>query len=86
MPILFNSRKEITLLAKTKTVPRQIVSVSQDLEPELLEKIKAILTTMEQTEVGREVLTQFEKTSKFDEFPAEQSIQELEKLYTSIAE
>lgn len=80
------SRQEFTLLAKTKTVPRQMVSVRQDLDPELREKIKSILINMDRTEAGKEVLTQFEETSKFDDFPAEQSIKELKKLYKSIAE
>ena len=80
------SRKEIILLAKTKTVPRQIVSVRQDLEPELREKIKTILIDMDRTKGGKEVLNKFEKTAKFDDFPAEQSIEELRKLYELITE
>ena len=80
------SRKEIILLAKTKTVPRQIVSVRQDLDPELREKIKTILINMERTKAGKEVLNKFEKTAKFDNFPAEQSIEELRKLYELITE
>ena len=80
------SRKAITLLAKTKTVPRQMVSVRQDLDTELREKIKTILINMKQTEAGKEVLNKFEKTAKFDDFPAEQSIEQLRQLYELITE
>lgn len=84
--IPLESRREIRLLAKTKTVPRQMASVRQDLDTQLREKIKTILLSMDQTEAGKEVLTKFEETSKFDDFPAEQSIQEIRQLYELITE
>ena len=78
------TRKEMTILAKTKTVPRQMVSIRQDLDPQLKEKIKTILLEMDGTAEGKQILTKFEKTAKFDDFPAEQSIEEIRQLYELI--
>lgn len=78
------SRREITILAKTKTVPRQMVSVRKDLDPKLKAQIKTILLNMDQTEKGKKILAKFEKTTKFDDFPAEQSLAEIRQLYELI--
>ena len=80
------SRKEMTILAKTKTVPRQMVSIRKDLDPQLKEKIKTILLEMDRTAESKQILTKFEKTAKFDDFPAEQSIEEIRQLYELITE
>ena len=80
------SRREISILAKTKTVPRQMVSVRKDLDPKLRDKIETTLLNMDQTDEGKQILTKFEKTARFDDFPAEQSIAEIRQLYELITE
>ena len=80
------SRIEIKILAKTKTVPRQMVSIRKDLDPELRETIQTILLEMDQNEGSKQILTKFENTAKFDDFPAQQSIDEIRRLYELIPE
>jgi phosphonate transport system substrate-binding protein len=48
---------------------RQVVAYRQDMDPELLKKVKAILLTMDQDPEGREILQDFYQTTKFDEIP-----------------
>ncbi|MDJ0636057.1 MAG: phosphate/phosphite/phosphonate ABC transporter substrate-binding protein [Xenococcaceae cyanobacterium MO_188.B29] len=78
------SRIEIKILAKTKTVPRQMVSIRKDLDPELRETIQTLLLNMDQNEESKQVLTKFENTAKFDDFPTQQSIDEIRRLYELI--
>jgi phosphonate transport system substrate-binding protein len=61
-------KDELIVLARTESVPRQVVVVRSDLDPELLDIIVQILTTAHQTEEGRAALEPFQ-TTKFDEFP-----------------
>jgi len=55
----------------TAFFPRHLVSCRADLSPRLASKIKQILLGMNQLPEGRNVLKQFEETTKFDEVPAE---------------
>lgn len=57
------------IIHKTFQIPRHVVLHRADLEPELVVRITEILTEMDTTEKGREVLKAFESTTKFDEIP-----------------
>jgi phosphonate transport system substrate-binding protein len=68
----------LKILYKTFSFPRQIVSHRADLPGNLVAKIKETLIKMDQSEEGKKVMQQFERTSKFDEIP-EQSMAPLLK-------
>ncbi len=68
----------LKIIGKTFSLPRQIVSYRADLPAKLVAKIKEILTKMDQSVEGRNILKDFEKTTKFDELP-DQSIAALSK-------
>ena len=64
------------------TVPRHVVSARAGLAQDLLARIKQILTQMDQSEEGKKVLQQFDRTSKFDELSEQNAtlIQKIRKL------
>ncbi len=59
----------IRIIHQTFYIPRHVVLHRADLEPELVARITEILTEMDKTEKGREVLKAFEETAKFDAIP-----------------
>ena len=75
------SRQAMVVLAQSDKVARHVALVRADLKPEMVEAIKTILTQMDKTPEGQEVLQKFEKTAKFDNFPPESSIERMRELY-----
>ena len=75
-------KEELTVFGSTIVVPRQLVSVRPGLEPEIANRITQVLSDMDQSERGREVLEGFKKTKKFDQLPEEskQAILQLKVL------
>ncbi len=63
-----SATEKLVVLARTESVPRQIVVVRSDMDPELRDAIIQILIAAHQSEDGRAALEPFQ-TSKFDEFP-----------------
>lgn len=61
---------DLQVIHVTGSVPRHVVNYRSDLDPTLVQRIKAILLHMHELEEGRKVLQDFEKTTKFDEFPS----------------
>jgi phosphonate transport system substrate-binding protein len=61
--------EKLVVLAKTESVPRQVVVARPGMDAELLEAIKQILITAHESEEGRVALESFSQTSRFDEFP-----------------
>lgn len=59
----------LKIVAKTFSIPRQVVSYRSDLPLKIVARIKEILLTMDQSEDGRKTLQDFENTTKFDELP-----------------
>lgn len=59
---------KLVVLARTESVPRQVVVIRSDLDPDLKDTIIQILLTAHQSEAGRAALEPFQ-TTKFDEFP-----------------
>lgn len=76
------TQNELRIFAQTGSVPRQLVLVRADLDPELVSEIKAILQAMDESEEGQAVLETF-LTSEFDEFPqgASQALGRMKVLY-----
>ncbi|ELR63551.1 Phosphate-binding protein [Photobacterium marinum] len=52
-------------------IPRHVVVYRSDLDPELVDKIRLVLLEFDKSDLGKKVLKQFEKTTKFDEIPSQ---------------
>jgi phosphonate transport system substrate-binding protein len=61
-------KENLVELARTESTPRQVAVARPGLDPELLQAIEQILTSMHETPEGAAVLENFQ-TEKFDEFP-----------------
>jgi phosphonate transport system substrate-binding protein len=80
------TRANLTILLETESLPRHITMVSATLDPELVEAIKTLLVNLDQQPGGAEILEQFEKTAKFDEFPEglEAALARMRELYALV--
>ena len=79
-----STRAQMKIIAQTEIVPRNLVIVSEKLPPEVVDKLKLLLEEMHQTPEGKDILTKFEKTVKFDQFPSQLTIDEMQKLYEQV--
>jgi phosphonate transport system substrate-binding protein len=61
--------ESLKVIYETFPIPRQVISHRPDLNSNLVARIKEMLLKMDQSEEGRKVLQEFEKTTKFDELP-----------------
>jgi phosphonate transport system substrate-binding protein len=61
-------KEKLVELARTESTPRQVAVARPGLDPELLQAIEQILTSMHENPDGQKVLENFQ-TEKFDEFP-----------------
>ena len=75
-------KRQFVVFGRTAAVPRQLVSVRPGLDPELVTRVRELLTGLDETEEGRKLLEGLKKTKKFDELPAdsEASLEELKEL------
>lgn len=73
------SLKPFRRLFTTPFVPYHVVVNRRYLDPKLLERLKLVLKTADETEQGRIVLQKFERTTKFDDIP-EDLLAEVMKL------
>ena len=62
-------RDSLKVIAKTVSVPRQIIAVRKDLDPKIIKALKEILNNMDATPEGQGVLKRQQNTSKIDEIP-----------------
>ena len=74
-------RASMTIIWETESVARHIALVGPNLPAEQTSAIKDLLLEMDNMPEGQAVLESFERTTKFDEFPVEQSIERLRELY-----
>lgn len=76
-------RSEVVILAETETLPRHLLSVRKDLDPTVVNQLKAILLSMHLDEEGQKALRKADKTSKFDLLPGgeEQMYQKIRELF-----
>jgi phosphonate transport system substrate-binding protein len=77
-------RARLIVLGETERVARHVVMVRPDLPPAVVAAIAAELTAMDTTEAGRTVLEAFEKTTRFDRFPAEASLERMRSLFLMV--
>lgn len=59
---------ELVVLYRSKPVPRNIVSARADLDVDVMRAVVAVLLGMDEDADGREVLSAFERTSRFKPF------------------
>ncbi|MEM6840183.1 MAG: phosphate/phosphite/phosphonate ABC transporter substrate-binding protein [Cyanobacteria bacterium P01_C01_bin.120] len=69
------------VIFESEMVARHIVLAGPELPAEQVNAIKNQLLAMDQSPEGNTALDSFENTTKFDEFPVEQSIGRLKELY-----
>lgn len=62
------TRAELVIVAETAEVPRRVVMVGADLDPELVEALKELMMGLDETQEGLALLKILE-TKEFDEFP-----------------
>ena len=62
------TQEQLVIIAETEDVPRRVVMVRSDLDPELVDALKTLLMDMDETEEGQALLATL-KTAQFDEFP-----------------
>ncbi len=76
-------KSSLITLAKTQSAARHIVLVRSDLEPEVVDALKTVMLKMDSTADGQAVLKQFQKTTRFDEFPdgAAAALSQMRDLY-----
>ncbi len=75
------TRAQMVVLGETERVARHVVLVRPGLDPAVVAALKSELERMDSTEDGRTVLEAFEKTSRFDNFPVEASLERMRLLF-----
>jgi phosphonate transport system substrate-binding protein len=61
-------RDELIIIHQTATVPRQLVGIRRDVDPDVATALTTVLLKMHTVEDGRRVLADFDKTTRFDDF------------------
>jgi phosphonate transport system substrate-binding protein len=64
-------KQELVTVGQTATVPRSLVSVRPGLEQALLEQVVTLLVLLDDTEAGRLLLEQADKTNRFEALTTE---------------
>lgn len=62
-------RDGLKIIARTKSVPRQIISVRKDLDPKMVKAFREILINMDKDPEGQAALKGQQRTTKIDEIP-----------------
>ncbi len=79
------TRSQLTILAETEIVPRQIIMARPGMQADLLKAIKTKFIEINQTEDGKRALESLGKTTQFDEFPGkEMTLARMQELYKLI--
>jgi len=82
------TRNQLTILAETEALPRQLVIVRPGMDAELVDALTALMTNMDESEEGAAVLATFEKTAQFDEFPGgtDAALERMRELYQLVVQ
>lgn len=62
-------RDRLKIIARTRSVPRQIISVRKDFDPKIVAALRKILINMDKDPEGQAALRGQQKTTKIDEIP-----------------
>ena len=81
------TRDQLTIIAETQDVPRRVLMVGPDADPEMVSAVVEILVGMDDSDEGLELLDII-KTAKFDEFPdgIEAAFAPIQEMYNVIKE
>lgn len=73
---------------KSESVPRNLILVRGDMNPEMQTAVKDILINMRLTKEGRKIMWELSKTLHFDEFPegVEETVKKFKEKYELIKE
>jgi len=72
-------RDNLKIIGETPSVPRQLIAIRKDLDPQLVKGLKDILMSMDKDPEGRGVLQRQQNTAKIDEIPPK-SIEKMKQL------
>jgi phosphonate transport system substrate-binding protein len=78
---------QLEIFGQTISVPRQLVSARPGLDPALVDKVEALLIGLEESDRGRKILEDFQRTSRFDRVSEESQLAlvKLEELMQLVA-
>jgi phosphonate transport system substrate-binding protein len=62
-------RDKLKIIARSRSVPRQIISLRKDLDPKIAKAIKETLLSMKDDPEGREAMRRQQQTTGIDELP-----------------
>jgi len=79
---------DFTIIYATEDVPRALILIRRNMDPQLQEEIKRIFLNMKLSQEGRRVMWKMSKTINFDEFPEgnEEALKRFEEKYTFVRE
>ena len=75
------TRTQLTILADTEKVARQVVLIRSGIDREQRQAIATLLMEMDETPEGEKILEKFGETTKFDELPLEAGWERMQELY-----
>ena len=59
-------KSELKVIVKSEPIPRQLIAIRSDFDKKITDKIISIFVDMSENDEGKEILKQWEKTSKLD--------------------
>ena len=62
-------KARLVVVDRTVAVPRQLVSVRPGMDPEMIEKVRRLLISLDRSDEGKKLLTGLKNTRKFDMLP-----------------
>jgi phosphonate transport system substrate-binding protein len=62
-------RETLKIIARTRTVPRQLIAVRKDLDSKVVTALKEVLINMDKDPEGQGVMKRQQNTTKIDEIP-----------------
>ena len=79
---------DFKIIYATEEVPRALMLIRGNMNPQLQREIKKILVNMKFSEKGRKAMWKMSKTVNFDEFPEgpEETMRRFKEKYTLIIE
>ena len=75
------TRTQLTILADTEKVARQVVLIRSDIDRTQREAITTLLMEMDETSEGETILEKFGETTKFDQLPPEAGWERMQEFY-----
>ena len=78
-------RDGLKIIARTRSVPRQLISVRKDLDPKIVAALREILSNMDKDPEGQAALKGQQQTTKIDEIPpgSLESLKDIERFIVS---